>query len=70
MFLELLHPERDAVLPLVVMTSKSINQVNYEDLRTRLIAVSIETSTESRTVEETRVQLGVWLAAQVARTKG
>ncbi|CAA9959554.1 hypothetical protein PTMSG1_02971 [Pyrenophora teres f. maculata] len=67
MFLELSHSARDAILPLVGMSSKSINHVSYEGLRTRPIAVSIETKTESRTVEEAKVQLGVWLAAQVAR---
>ncbi|CAE7021382.1 hypothetical protein HRS9139_01082 [Pyrenophora teres f. teres] len=67
MFLELSHSARDAILPLVRMSSKSINHVSYEGLRTRPIAVSIETKTESRTVEEAKVQLGVWLAAQVAR---
>lgn len=67
MFLELSHPARDAVLPLVDMSSKSVNHVSYEGLRTRPIAVSIETKTESRTVEEAKVQLGVWLAAHVAR---
>ncbi|CBX91614.1 predicted protein [Plenodomus lingam JN3] len=66
-FLELSHPARDAVLPLVDMPSQSINHVSYDGLRTRPIAVSIETKTESRTQEEAKVQLGVWLAAQVAR---
>jgi hypothetical protein len=49
------------------MSTDSINHVGYEGLRTRPIAISIETKTESRTVEEAKVQLGVWVAAQVAR---
>jgi hypothetical protein len=49
------------------MSTDSINHVGYEGLRARPIAVSIETKTESRTVEEAKVQLGVWVAAQVAR---
>jgi len=49
------------------MSTDSINHVGYEGLRTRPIAVWIETKTESRTVEEAKVQLGVWVAAQVAR---
>ncbi|KAH8693443.1 hypothetical protein GQ44DRAFT_779910 [Phaeosphaeriaceae sp. PMI808] len=66
MFLELSGPARDASLSLIGMSSESINYVSYEGLRTRPIAVSIETKTESRTVEEAKVQLGVWVAAQVA----
>lgn len=49
------------------MSTDSINHVGYEGLRARPIAISIETKTESRTVEEAKVQLGVWVAAQVAR---
>ncbi|KAF2105199.1 hypothetical protein BDV96DRAFT_592897 [Lophiotrema nucula] len=67
MFLELSVPARDAILSLIAMSSESINHVSYEGLRTRPIAISIETKTESRTVEEAKVQLGVWVAAQVAR---
>jgi len=67
MFLEFLGPARDVILSLIGMSSESINHVSYEGLRTRPIAVSIETKTESRTVEEAKVQLGVWVAAQVAR---
>ncbi|KAH9859269.1 hypothetical protein J1614_012183 [Plenodomus biglobosus] len=66
-FLEPSHLARDAIAPLVPISSASINHVGYEALRTRPIAVSIETKTESRTVEEAKVQLGVWLAGQVAR---
>jgi hypothetical protein len=60
-------PARDIILSLIGMSTDSINHVGYESLRTRPIAVSIETKTESRTVEEAKVQLGVWVAAQVAR---
>jgi hypothetical protein len=51
------------------MSTDSINHVGYEGLRARPIAVSIETKTESRTVEEAKVQLGVCVAAQVARVE-
>ena len=66
-FLELSGCARRIVSSLISMTSESINHVSYEGLRTRPIALSIETKTESRTVEEAKVQLGVWVAAQVAR---
>jgi hypothetical protein len=49
------------------MSTDSINHVGYEGLRARPIAVLIEAKTEIRTVEEAKVQLGVWVAAQVAR---
>lgn len=65
--LELSGPARDIVSSLIGMSTDSINHVGYEGLRARPIAVSIETKTESRTVEEAKVQLGVWVAAQVAR---
>lgn len=45
----------------------SINHASHEGLRHRPIAVSIETKTESRPPEEAKEQLGVWIAAQVAR---
>ncbi|PVH91768.1 hypothetical protein DM02DRAFT_606179 [Periconia macrospinosa] len=60
-------PARDIISSLIGMSTDSINHVGYEGLRARPIAVSIETKTESRTVEEAKVQLGVWVAAQVAR---
>ncbi|PSN58927.1 hypothetical protein BS50DRAFT_641365 [Corynespora cassiicola Philippines] len=60
-------PARDIVSSLIGMSTDSINHVGYEGLRARPIAISIETKTESRTVEEAKVQLGVWVAAQVAR---
>jgi hypothetical protein len=60
-------PARDIISSLIGMSTDSINHVGYEGLRGRPIAVSIETKTESRTVEEAKVQLGVWVAAQVAR---
>jgi hypothetical protein len=49
------------------MSTDSISHVGYEGLRARPGAVSIETKAESRTVEEAKVELGVWVAAQVAR---
>ncbi|KAF2029780.1 hypothetical protein EK21DRAFT_89553 [Setomelanomma holmii] len=58
---------RDAIAFLITNSSASINHASYEALRIRPIAVTIETKTESRTVEEAKVQLGVWLAGQVAR---
>jgi hypothetical protein len=56
---------RDIISSLIGMSINSTNHVGYEGLRARPIAVSIETKTESRTVEEAKVQLGVWVAAQV-----
>ncbi|KAF2628859.1 hypothetical protein BU25DRAFT_447815 [Macroventuria anomochaeta] len=67
MFLEPSRPTRNVVASLIATSSESINHVSYEPLRTRPIAVSIKTNTESRTVEEAKVQLGVWLAGQEAR---
>jgi hypothetical protein len=49
------------------MSTDSINHVGYEGLRARHIAVSIETRTQSRTVEEAKVQLAVRVATQVAQ---
>ncbi|KAF2740440.1 hypothetical protein EJ04DRAFT_455555 [Polyplosphaeria fusca] len=60
-------PARDIISSLIGMSTNSINHMSYEGLRARPIAVSIETKTESRTVEEAKVQLGVWVAAQAAR---
>jgi hypothetical protein len=65
--LEPFGPARDIISSLIGMSTESINHVGYEGLRARPIAVSIETKTESRTVEEAKVQLGIWVAAQVAR---
>jgi hypothetical protein len=63
--LEPFSPARDIVSSLLGMSTDSINHVGYKSLRARPIAVSIET--KNRTVEEAKVQLGVWVAAQVAR---
>lgn len=60
-------PARDIISSLIGMSTDSINHVGYEGLCARPVAVSIETKTESRSVEEAKVQLGVWVAAQVAR---
>lgn len=49
------------------MSVDSIIHVGYEGLRARPIGVSIETKTESRTADEAKLKLGVWVAAQVAR---
>lgn len=46
---------------------ESINHTTHEGLQHRPIAVSIETKTESRPPGEAKEQLGVWIAAQVAR---
>jgi hypothetical protein len=55
--------ERDIIPSLISMSTDSIYYVGYKGLRAWHIAVSIETKTESRTVEETKVQLGMWVAA-------
>ncbi|KAF2626363.1 hypothetical protein BU25DRAFT_411764 [Macroventuria anomochaeta] len=68
-FLEPSRPARDIITSVIVSPSTSINHITYEALQTRPVAVSIETKTESRTVEEAKVQLGVWLAGQVARVE-
>ncbi|KND86760.1 hypothetical protein TOPH_08626 [Tolypocladium ophioglossoides CBS 100239] len=51
-----------------VMTP-SVNHINRLGLRTKPIAVSIETKTIGRPEEEARVQLGIWIAAQIERLK-
>ncbi|KAF9733994.1 hypothetical protein PMIN03_006622 [Paraphaeosphaeria minitans] len=66
-YLEPSGPARNIISSLIGMSTDSINHVGYEGLCARPIAVSIETKTESRTVEEAKVQLGVWVAAQMAR---
>jgi hypothetical protein len=58
---------RDIISSLIGMSTDSANHVGYVGLRARPIAVSIETKTESRTVEAAKVRLAVWVAAQVAR---
>jgi hypothetical protein len=50
---------RDIISSLIGMSTDSINHVGYKGLRGRPLAVSIETRTESRTVEDAKVQLGV-----------
>lgn len=70
MFLEPSRLAHNTITFLTISMSASIDHVSYEALPTRPIAVSIETKTESRTVEEAKLQLGVWLAGQVARIKG
>jgi hypothetical protein len=57
--LEPFSPARDIVSSLLGMLTDFINHVGCKGLRARPIAVSIETKTESRTVEEAKVQLGV-----------
>ncbi|KAK7177462.1 hypothetical protein PSPO01_16490 [Paraphaeosphaeria sporulosa] len=57
---------RNIVSSIIGMSTDFIIHIGYEGLRARPIAVSIETKTESRAVEEAKVQLGVWMAAQLA----
>lgn len=45
----------------------NINHFQCDGLSARPVAVAIETKTESRTVQEAKVQLGVWVAAHIAR---
>lgn len=47
--------------------SDSINHIPYFALRHHPIFLGIETKTISRTEEEARVQLGIWVTAQVRR---
>ncbi|KAK7423043.1 hypothetical protein QQX98_001333 [Neonectria punicea] len=54
---------------IIVNSTDSINQTPYFSLRHRPIAVSIETKTISRTEEEARVQLAIWVAAQMHRIR-
>lgn len=54
------HPE---------LTSPSINHTSRHDIRTMPIAISIETKTISRTDEEARVQLAIWISAQIQRIR-
>lgn len=51
------------------LTSPSINHTNRLSLQAKPLAISIETKTISRTEEEARVQLGVWIASQIERLK-
>lgn len=50
-------------------TWSSVNHTTYVPLRFRPIAISIETKTISRTEEEARVQLAIWVAALLARIR-
>jgi hypothetical protein len=61
------NPARNTISSLICWSTESINHIGYEGIRARPIAVSIETRTESRSREEAKVRLGVWVAAQVAR---
>lgn len=45
----------------------SINHTSYLGLFRRPIAVSIETKTISRTEEEARIQLAIWISSQINR---
>lgn len=47
--------------------SDSINHISYVALRHRPIFLGIETKTISRTEEEARVQLGIWVTAHIKR---
>lgn len=57
----------DELARIIVEAPDSINHTPYFALRHRPIAVSIETKTTSRTEEEARVQLGIWIASQLNR---
>ena len=62
-------PLYQAIRCLVPDPQQSINQTPHFSLRQRPLAVSIETKTIGRTEEEARVQLAVWVAAQVKRLR-
>ncbi|KAF4470117.1 hypothetical protein FALBO_2982 [Fusarium albosuccineum] len=51
------------------LVTPSINHTNRLGLRTKPIAISIETKTMSRPEEEARVQLAIWIASQIERIK-
>ena len=61
--LEPFSPTRDIISSLFVTSTDSVDHVGYEGLRARPITVSIGTKARGRTVEEVKVQLGVWVAA-------
>lgn len=54
------HPE---------LATPSINHTNRHGIRNNPIAISIETKTISRTEEEARVQLAIWISAQIQRIR-
>ena len=58
-------PLHRAICSLVPDLQQSINHTPYFSLRQRPLAASIKTKTIGRTEEEARVQLAVWVAAQV-----
>ena len=58
-----------SISSLITDITQSINHTPYISLRHRPIAVSIETKTISRSEEEARVQLGIWVTAQVERIR-
>lgn len=51
------------------LTTPSINHTNRLGLKTKPIAISVETKTMSRPEEEARVQLAIWIASQIERIK-
>jgi hypothetical protein len=75
------QPSRDRTLPQRIaslleqqqeaknsgLTSMSINHFDQPAVRYSPLAVSIETKTDGRTIDEAKAQLGVWVAAHVAR---
>ncbi|KAJ4307385.1 hypothetical protein N0V84_012775, partial [Fusarium piperis] len=48
---------------------KSINHTDYQPLRFRPIAISIETKTPDGSTEEAKTQLSVWTSAYIARLR-
>ncbi len=62
-------PLHERISTLITDITQSINHTSYISLRHRPIAVSIETKTISRPEEEGRVQLAIWVTAQLERIR-
>jgi hypothetical protein len=62
-------PLYERISALITDVTHSVNHTSYVSLRHRPIAVSIETKTISRPEEESRVQLAIWVAAQLERIR-
>lgn len=62
-------PLSRSISSLITEFDQSINHTAYYSLRHRPLAISIETKTETRTTEEAKVQLGIWVAAQIGRIR-
>jgi hypothetical protein len=63
------NPLHERISALITDVTHSVNHTSYVSLRHRPIAVSIETKTISRPEEEARVQLAIWVAAQLERIR-